>query len=136
MQILFLESPMSNINGNLVASFTNSSLSVSAVHCAEWGIRPHILLRGEQPDVPTGYNLISLMFANVTYASRSVYAHRDEMLYEHGRKVAGTSGTVLWADDIVGEDLAVDDDNVCENGSRRVVIVKEGAGSVQALLGK
>lgn len=57
------------------------------------------------------------------------------MLYEHGRKVAGTSGTVLWADDIVGEDLAVDDDNVCENGSRRVVIVKEGAGSVQALLG-
>lgn len=57
------------------------------------------------------------------------------MLYEHARKVAGTSGTVLWADDIVGEDLAVDDDNVCENGARRVVIVKEGAGSVQALLG-
>ncbi|KAF7037331.1 hypothetical protein CFC21_047728 [Triticum aestivum] len=106
-----------------------------AVHCAEWGIRPHLLLRGEQLDVPTGYNLISLMFGNVTYASRSVYAHRDEMLYEHAKKVAGNSGTVLWADDIVRDNLAVDEETVLENDSRRVVIIKEGAGTVQALLG-
>uniref|UniRef100_A0ACD5VIJ3 Uncharacterized protein n=1 Tax=Avena sativa TaxID=4498 RepID=A0ACD5VIJ3_AVESA len=106
-----------------------------AVHCAEWGIRSHLLLRGEQLDVPTGYNLISLMFGNVTYAARSVYAHRDEMLYEHARKVAGASGTVLWADDIVRDDLAMDEEILCENDSRRVVIVKEGAGTVQALLG-
>ncbi|XP_037413697.1 putative D-cysteine desulfhydrase 2, mitochondrial [Triticum dicoccoides] len=106
-----------------------------AVHCAELGIRPHLLLRGEQLDVPTGYNLISLMFGNVTYASRSVYAHRDEMLYEHAKKVAGTGGSVLWADDIVRDDLSVDEETVLENDSRRVVIIKEGAGTVQALLG-
>ncbi|TVU35430.1 hypothetical protein EJB05_17319 [Eragrostis curvula] len=104
-----------------------------AVHCTEWGMRPHILLRGEQLDVPTGYNLISLMFGNVTNVSRSVYAQRDEMLYEHAIKVAGTNGTVMWADNIVGEDSDVDWGNA--NSSRRVVIVKEGAGSVQALLG-
>ncbi|KAF8676222.1 hypothetical protein HU200_047093 [Digitaria exilis] len=108
---------------------------VSAVHCAEWGIRPHILLRGEQLDVPTGHNLISLMFGNVTYASRSVYAKRDEMLYEHATKVAGSNGTVMWADDIIAEDLVVDEDTTGGNCSRRVMIVKEGAGSVQALLG-
>ncbi|OEL35523.1 putative D-cysteine desulfhydrase 2, mitochondrial [Dichanthelium oligosanthes] len=106
-----------------------------AIHCAEWGIRPHILLRGEQLDVPTGYNLISLMFGNVTYASRSVYAQRDEMLYDHATKVAGSNGTVMWADDIIGEDLVVDEDTTDGNGPRRVIIVKEGAGSVQALLG-
>lgn len=75
------------------------------------------------------------MFGNVTYAARSVYAHRDEMLYEHARKVAGTNGTVLWADDIVRDDFAVDEENAHENDSKRVVIVKEGAGTVQALLG-
>ncbi|KAJ1284924.1 hypothetical protein BS78_03G242700 [Paspalum vaginatum] len=106
-----------------------------AVHCAEWGIRPHILLRGEQLDVPTGYNLISLMFGNVTYASRSVYAQRDEMLYEHATKIAGSGGSVMWADDIIEADLAVDEDTSNENGSRRVMIVKEGACSVHALLG-
>lgn len=58
------------------------------------------------------------------------------MLYEHAKTVAGASGTVLWADDIVREDLAVDENNGCDNDSRRVVIVKEGAGTVQALLGK
>ena len=110
------------------------SLYVSAVHCAEWGIRPHIVVRGEQLDVPTGYNLISLMFGNVTYASRSLYAQRDEMLYEHAIKVAGSSGTVMWADEVIGKDLGVD--TIDGNGSRRVMIVKEGAGSVQALLGK
>jgi len=96
----------------------------------------HILLRGEQLDVPTGYNLISLMFGNVTYASRSLYAQRDEILYEHATKVAGSNGTVMWADDIIGEDLVVDEDTTYYgNCSRRVMIVKEGAGSVQALLG-
>jgi D-cysteine desulfhydrase len=115
--------------------FTPSYHLVPAVHCAERGIRPHILLRGEQLDVPTGYNLISLMFGNVTYVSRSVYANRDKMLYEHAMEIAGTNGTVMWADDIIGEDLAIDGDSNDVNGSRRVVIVKEGAGSVQALLG-
>ncbi|XP_021312649.1 putative D-cysteine desulfhydrase 2, mitochondrial isoform X2 [Sorghum bicolor] len=104
-----------------------------AVHCAEWGIRPHILLRGEQLDVPTGYNLISLMFGNVTYASRSLYAQRDEMLYEHAIKVAGCSGTVMWADEIIGKDLGLDEDTTDGNGSRKVMIVKEGAGVMRLL---
>ncbi|KAL6614680.1 hypothetical protein ACP70R_036950 [Stipagrostis hirtigluma subsp. patula] len=113
----------------------SSHAAAIAVHCAEWGIRPHILLRGEQLDVATGYNLISLMFGNVTYASRSVYAQRDEMLYEHAVKVAGTNGTVMWTDDTIGEDPVVHEEGVRGNGSRRVVIVKEGADSIQALLG-
>lgn len=127
-----------HVNVLHVFSFPNNLFFtyVSAVHCAEWGIRPHILLRGERLDVPTGYNLISLMFGNVTYASRSLYAQRDEMLYEHAIKVAGCSGTVMWADEVIGKDLGVDGDTTDGNGPRRVMIVKEGAGSVQALLGK
>lgn len=58
------------------------------------------------------------------------------MLYEHATKVAGSNGTVMWADDIIAEDLVVDEDTTDGNCSRRVMIVKEGAGSVQALLGK
>lgn len=75
------------------------------------------------------------MFGNVTYVSRSLYAQRDEMLYEHAIKVAGYSGTVMWADEVIGKGLGVDEDTTDGNGSRRVMIVKEGAGSVQALLG-
>ncbi|RLM94127.1 putative D-cysteine desulfhydrase 2, mitochondrial [Panicum miliaceum] len=41
----------------------------------------------------------------------------------------------MWADDIIGEDLVVDEDTTYGNCSRRVMIVKEGAGTVQALLG-
>ncbi|XP_042376864.1 D-cysteine desulfhydrase 2, mitochondrial-like isoform X4 [Zingiber officinale] len=84
-----------------------------AVCCAERGMRAHLLLRGEQPAVPTGYNLVSLMYGSVSYVPRSVYANRNEMLMKHAELVAG---------DQVG--------NV-----RRVVIVNEGAGSVAALLG-
>jgi len=57
------------------------------------------------------------------------------MLYEHAIKVAGCSGTVMWADEIIGKDLGLDEDTTDGNGSRKVMIVKEGAGSVQALLG-
>ncbi|KAL5219444.1 hypothetical protein ABZP36_020128 [Zizania latifolia] len=42
--------------------------AATAVHCVEWGKGPHILLR--------------------------VYAHRDEMLYEHAKKVAVSSRMV------------------------------------------
>lgn len=95
-------------------------------------IRPHLLLRGEQPRVPTGYNLISLMFGNVTYASRSVYAQRSQMLHDHAKKVAGPDGLVVWADDIT--DLEWQEPELA-GASRRVVIVNEGAASAVALLG-
>ncbi|KAJ3669546.1 hypothetical protein LUZ60_011496 [Juncus effusus] len=105
-----------------------------AVYCAELGIKPHLLLRGEQPKIPTGYNLVSLMFGNVTYNSRSVYAQRKEMLYNHAVRVAGANGSVMWADEIFGEDFDLREMEV-SNDSRRVVIVNEGASSVLALLG-
>ncbi|XP_042376862.1 putative D-cysteine desulfhydrase 2, mitochondrial isoform X2 [Zingiber officinale] len=60
-----------------------------AVCCAERGMRAHLLLRGEQPAVPTGYNLVSLMYGSVSYVPRSVYANRNEMLMKHAELVAG-----------------------------------------------
>jgi D-cysteine desulfhydrase len=95
-------------------------------------IRPHLLLRGEQPKVPTGYNLISLMFSNVTYASRSVYSQRSQMLHDHAKKVAGPDGLVVWADDIT--ELECQEPEL-PGASRRVVVVNEGAASAIALLG-
>lgn len=110
-----------------------------AVCCAGRGIRSHLLLRGERPEVPTGYNLISEMFGSSTvYVARSAYARRDEMLLEHAHRVAGAGGEVMWIDDIVGEDLGEmnSERGIGEDGSRRVVIVNEGAASSVALLGK
>ncbi|CAH8266772.1 unnamed protein product [Arabidopsis lyrata] len=87
-----------------------------AVSCAERGLRSHLLLRGEQPDVLTGYNLVSTMYGNVQYIPRSRYANREEMLRSHAAMVAGEDGSVLWAKDIV-------------------LILNEGAGDALALLG-
>ncbi|XP_042382960.1 D-cysteine desulfhydrase 2, mitochondrial-like isoform X2 [Zingiber officinale] len=112
-----------------------------AVCCAERGMRAHLLLRGEQPAVPTGYNLVSLMYGSVSYVPRSVYANRNEMLMKHAELVAGDQVNVVWADDILN--LENDELSLNDNGTplwkvgnvRRVVIVNEGAGSVAALLG-
>ncbi|EHA8586939.1 putative D-cysteine desulfhydrase 2, mitochondrial [Cocos nucifera] len=123
-----------------------------AVCCAERGIRSHLLLRGEQPEVPTGYNLISLMYGHTSYIARPLYARRKEMLLQHAGQVAGSRGSIVWVDDILGKDRhnsnlegayvghldgfggSVDQAEV-EEGSRRVVIVNEGADSVAGLLG-
>nr|CAD1834896.1 unnamed protein product [Ananas comosus var. bracteatus] len=116
----------------------SSHAAAVAVYCAERGIRSHLLLRGERPEVPTGYNLISEMFGSSTvYVARSAYARRDEMLLEHAHRVAGAGGEVMWIDDIVGEDLGEmnSERGIGEDGSRRVVIVNEGAASSVALLG-
>ncbi|THU60307.1 hypothetical protein C4D60_Mb07t11260 [Musa balbisiana] len=72
-----------------------------AVCCAERGLRAHLLLRGEQPEVATGYNLVSLMYGRVSYVERSTYARREEMLLKHAESVAGGEGNVLWVDDIL-----------------------------------
>ncbi|KFK33553.1 hypothetical protein AALP_AA5G028500 [Arabis alpina] len=108
-----------------------------AVSCAERGIRSHLLLRGEQPEVLTGYNLVSTMYGNVEYVPRSRYANREEMLRTHADLVAGEDGSVLWAKDIV-EDVDVarmDDFSRSKTSRRKVLIVNEGAGDVLALLG-
>ncbi|CAL9149608.1 unnamed protein product [Musa hybrid cultivar] len=122
-----------------------------AVCCAERGLRAHLLLRGEQPEVPTGYNLVSLMYGSVNYVERSTYARREEMLLKHAESVAGGEGNVLWVDDILknsnGLNLEESDSvpmdgrgdplSECssETSLRRVVIVNEGACSVVGLLG-
>ncbi|WOL18420.1 D-cysteine desulfhydrase 2, mitochondrial [Canna indica] len=123
-----------------------------AVCCAERGMRAHLLLRGEQPEVPTGYNLVSLMYGNVNYIARSVYALREKMLLKHAKLIAGDERNVLWVDDILLKDstewileesykMTLDGGGdhllkgVNETDSRRVVIVNEGAGSVVGLLG-
>ncbi|OVA17616.1 Tryptophan synthase beta subunit-like PLP-dependent enzymes superfamily [Macleaya cordata] len=118
-----------------------------AVSCAERGLRSHLLLRGEQPDIPTGYNLITTMYGNVIYAPRSLYAKREEMLSRHADLVAGSSGSVIWFSDILNESFATqksNEVNFVHNGitmahagkyPRKVVIVNEGAGDFAGLLG-
>ncbi|OAY34428.1 D-cysteine desulfhydrase 2, mitochondrial isoform X2 [Manihot esculenta] len=117
-----------------------------AVSCAETGVKPHLLLRGEQPEVLTGYNLISTIYGNVTYVPRSLYAHRDSMLKTHANLVAGNTGSVVQCNDILETFLTnqtsidlnlgqVDACKIVENHPKKVLIVNEGAGDAVALLG-
>ncbi|KAL5171156.1 D-cysteine desulfhydrase 2, mitochondrial [Glycine soja] len=117
-----------------------------AVLCAERGIVSHLLLRGEQPEILTGYNLMSTMYGNVTYVPRTVYANREEMLKSYAESVAGNDGSVLWFGDIVQASSATElftDPNFMqmdvsrseENHLRKILVVSEGAGDSVALLG-
>ncbi|KAH0923897.1 hypothetical protein HID58_023915 [Brassica napus] len=103
-----------------------------AVSCAERGVRSHLLLRGEQPEVLTGYNLVSTMYGNVEYVPRSKYANREEMLRTHADLVAGEDGSVLWVKDLEAMDGFSSSEAA---SSRKVLIVNEGAGDALALLG-
>ncbi|KAG2406833.1 D-cysteine desulfhydrase [Vigna angularis] len=117
-----------------------------AVLCAERGIVSHLLLRGEQPEILTGYNLISSMYGNVTYVPRTIYANREEMLKSYAESVAGNNGSVLWLGDIIEPSSATElstspnfmqmDVSRSEGNHRRnILVVKEGAGDSVALLG-
>ncbi|KAK9113571.1 hypothetical protein Syun_020368 [Stephania yunnanensis] len=120
-----------------------------AVSCAERGIRSHLLLRGEQPDIPTGYNLISSMYGNTVYVPRSLYAKREEMLRQNADLVASSTGSVLWLNDILNKPSSMHEYenanympvDACgnvhqgEKPKKKVVIVNEGAGGATALLG-
>ncbi|CAK7332469.1 unnamed protein product [Dovyalis caffra] len=116
-----------------------------AVSCAERGIKSHLLLRGEQPEVLTGYNLISTLYGDITYAPRSIYAHRVNMLKNHADLVAGNTGHILWCNDILEASLSaqsstsssghVDALGTTKNHHKKVAIINEGAGDVAALLG-
>ncbi|KAF5175196.1 D-cysteine desulfhydrase 2 protein [Thalictrum thalictroides] len=114
-----------------------------AVSCAERGLRSHLLLRGEQPDIPTGYNLISTMYGNTIYIPRSVYGKREEMLFKHADVVAGNNGCVICFDDILfamqknqeGTHMPKEAMPISQNHQRKVVVVNEGAGDAAALLG-
>ncbi|MCL7033084.1 hypothetical protein MKW94_008892 [Papaver nudicaule] len=122
-----------------------------AVSCAERGLASHLLLRGEQPDIPTGYNLITTMYGNAIYVPRSRYAKREEMLSGHAALVAGYTGSVIWFSDILNESIttqkskevnsvpilskSVISGSNAENHQRKVVVINEGAGDFAGLLG-
>lgn len=116
---------------------------IAAVSCAERGIKSHLLLQGEQPEIRTGYNLISSLYGNVTYIPRSVYADRVKMLKGNADLVAASNGHVLWFDDILEASLtknilgskSAQKEAYKNDHPTRVVIVNEGAGDVVALLG-
>lgn len=105
-----------------------------------------MLLRGEQPEILTGYNLVSTMYGNVIYVPRSVYSHREKMLKSHAEMIAGDNGNVLWCNDVLEASFTsqksgtsnfayMDAYTVSSNCQRKVVIVNEGAGEAIALLG-
>ncbi|XP_020988446.1 D-cysteine desulfhydrase 2, mitochondrial isoform X2 [Arachis duranensis] len=116
-----------------------------AVLCAERGIASHLLLRGEQPEILTGYNLMSTLYGNVTYVPRNIYADRENMLKDYAKSVAGNSGSVISFGDITQNSsttelstanlMEFDVSRSDRNLQRKFLIVNEGAGDSVALLG-
>ncbi|XP_057737748.1 D-cysteine desulfhydrase 2, mitochondrial [Arachis stenosperma] len=116
-----------------------------AVLCAERGIASHLLLRGEQPEILTGYNLMSTLYGNVTYVPRNIYADRENMLKDYAKSVAGNSGSVISFGDITqnfsttelstANLMEFDVSRSDRNLQRKILIVNEGAGDSVALLG-
>ncbi|XP_076883065.1 D-cysteine desulfhydrase 2, mitochondrial-like [Bidens hawaiensis] len=110
-----------------------------AVSCAERGLKAHLLLRGEQPQILTGYSLISMLYGSVTYVPRSIYANREEMLSSHANSIGGS---VVHLDDLLKassnhtmkSNFQHTDDGQSSN-SKKTVIVNEGAGDAIALPG-
>lgn len=112
-----------------------------AVSCAERRIKAHLLLRGEQPQILTGYNLISMLYGNITYVPRSIYANREEMLASHASSIGGS---VVCLDDLLkassnhngAKSNFLDIENGQSSNSKKTVIINEGAGDAIALPGK
>ncbi|KAI3696485.1 hypothetical protein L1987_79503 [Smallanthus sonchifolius] len=111
-----------------------------AVSCAERGLKAHLLLRGEQPQILTGYNLISMLYGNVTYVPRSIYANREEMLSSHANSIGGS---VVCLDDLLKvpsnhnslKSNFMDIENGRSLNLKKTVIINEGAGDAIALPG-
>ncbi|XP_012571854.1 D-cysteine desulfhydrase 2, mitochondrial isoform X2 [Cicer arietinum] len=123
-----------------------TQLLLVAVLCAERGVMSHLLLRGEQPEILTGYNLMSTIYGNVTYVPRTIYANREDMLKSYANSVAGNSGSVMLFSDIIqassNTELSTSPNFMQMNASRseenhlqKILIVNEGAGDSVALLG-
>ncbi|KAL8241643.1 hypothetical protein R6Q59_011945 [Mikania micrantha] len=111
-----------------------------AVSCAERGFKAHLLLRGEQPQILTGYSLISMLYGNVTYVPRSIYANREEMLSSHANSIGGS---VVCLDDLLkassndnsGKSNILERENGRSSNLKKTVIINEGAGDAIALPG-
>lgn len=114
--------------------------------CAERGLKAHILLRGEEPETRTGYNLVSKLYGDVVYVPRSVYAKREEMLAKHAESIAGADGSIMWPNDVVVasfnhhefgvQNFPRADPVSFREKLKKVAIINEGAGDAVALLGK
>lgn len=101
----------------------------AAVACAEVGMKAHLLLRGERPAIPTGYNLVAGMYGYVYWISRSEYADRHAMLHKYAMQVAEGDPSRLIT-------LSSSMPAASPNGKHmRVAIVNEGAGDCHAMLG-
>ncbi|KAL2320227.1 hypothetical protein Fmac_029196 [Flemingia macrophylla] len=85
-----------------------------AVLCAERGIVSHLLLRGDQPEILTGYNLMSTMYGNVTYVPRTSLQRIDLSISPNFLQmdVSRSKGSHL----------------------RKILVINEGAGDSVALL--
>ncbi|KAK3026067.1 hypothetical protein RJ639_042559 [Escallonia herrerae] len=115
------------------------------VSCTERGLKSHLLLRGEQPEILTGYNQISTLYGNVTYVPRSLYTKREEMLTRHAHLIAGNCGSVLLLNDLFESSFTNNssgepnspqmDGHRGSYATKKVVIVNEGAGDAVGLLG-
>lgn len=65
------------------------SSHATAVAClsAELGMRAHLLLRGPAPEIPTGYTVLSELFAHAChYVSRETYADRRGLFADYEGK--------------------------------------------------
>ncbi|KAG0600900.1 hypothetical protein M758_11G069400 [Ceratodon purpureus] len=100
-----------------------------AVACAEMGMKAHLLLRGERPAIPTGYNLVAGMYGYVTYIPRSEYADRQTMLQKYAMQLAGDPSCVI----LLNSKLLTE--SSAPGNSKRVAILNEGAGDCHAILG-
>ncbi|KAH6826679.1 Pyridoxal-5'-phosphate-dependent enzyme family protein [Perilla frutescens var. hirtella] len=112
-----------------------------AVSCAERGLKAHLLLRGEEPETLTGYNLVSRLYGDVVYVPRSIYAKREEMLANHAESIVGGDGSIIWLNDVMKtsfehhENFPKGDPFNFPEKPKKLAIINEGAGDAVALLG-
>lgn len=91
---------------------------------------------------------MSTIYGNVTYVPRSIYANREKMLKSQADLVAGSSGSVLWFDDIFPSSITKQSCSTTNSvqidynfrrragkHGRKVIVINEGAGDAIALLG-
>lgn len=90
-------------------------------------MKAHLLLRGEKPAIPTGYNLVAGMYGYVTYVPRSEYVDRQTMLQKHAMHVAGDPSCVILLNKLTESSIP--------GNTKRVAILNEGAGDCHAILG-
>ncbi|KAK9845694.1 hypothetical protein WJX84_007525, partial [Apatococcus fuscideae] len=90
----------------------SSHTAAVACACAENGMHAHIVIRGEQPSVPTGYHLYARLHGTVEYATRADYANRQKVLQDCAQRLRDSLPS-----------------------SAKVHIIPEGAANADSLLG-